>query len=72
MFQALPQICSLDRVDRLGNHASLGEDCPIDIPGLDDYVEFLLSSDTSANDLVIMDVDIAREKKAAFKKKNLN
>ncbi|XP_062337563.1 leucine-rich repeat and coiled-coil domain-containing protein 1 [Osmerus eperlanus] len=53
VFQALPQISSLDRVDRLGNHASLGEDCPIDIPGLDDYVEFLLSSDTSANDLRI-------------------
>ncbi|XP_046884457.1 leucine-rich repeat and coiled-coil domain-containing protein 1 isoform X2 [Hypomesus transpacificus] len=51
VFQALPQISSLDRVDRLGNHTSLGEDCPIDIPGLDDYVDFLLSSDTSANDL---------------------
>uniref|UniRef100_A0A674ANY8 Leucine-rich repeat and coiled-coil domain-containing protein 1 n=1 Tax=Salmo trutta TaxID=8032 RepID=A0A674ANY8_SALTR len=54
VLQSLPQVSSLDGVDRLGNPAPLGEDSPIDIPGLEDYVDFLLSSDTSANELVNM------------------
>uniref|UniRef100_A0A8K9XD91 Leucine-rich repeat and coiled-coil domain-containing protein 1 n=1 Tax=Oncorhynchus mykiss TaxID=8022 RepID=A0A8K9XD91_ONCMY len=52
VLQSLPQVSSLDGVDRLGNPAPLGEDSPIDIPGLENYVDFLLSSDTSANELV--------------------
>eukprot|EP00063_Salmo_salar_P020395 XP_013995230.1 PREDICTED: leucine-rich repeat and coiled-coil domain-containing protein 1 isoform X1 [Salmo salar] len=51
VLQSLPQVSSLDGVDRLRNPAPLGEDSPIDIPGLEDYVDFLLSSDTSANEL---------------------
>uniref|UniRef100_A0A8C7MXB8 Leucine-rich repeat and coiled-coil domain-containing protein 1 n=1 Tax=Oncorhynchus kisutch TaxID=8019 RepID=A0A8C7MXB8_ONCKI len=47
VLQSLPQVSSLDGVDRLGNPAPLGEDSPIDIPGLENYVDFLLSSDTS-------------------------
>lgn len=53
VIQSLPQISILDGTDRLGNPAPLGEEGPGDIPGLEDYMEFLLSSDTSANDLVI-------------------
>uniref|UniRef100_A0A8C8I5Q9 Leucine-rich repeat and coiled-coil domain-containing protein 1 n=2 Tax=Oncorhynchus tshawytscha TaxID=74940 RepID=A0A8C8I5Q9_ONCTS len=52
VLQSLPQVSSLDGVDRLGNPAPLGEDSPIDIPGLENYVDFLLPSDTSANELV--------------------
>ncbi|XP_036841612.1 leucine-rich repeat and coiled-coil domain-containing protein 1 isoform X3 [Oncorhynchus mykiss] len=52
VLQSLPQVSSLDGVDRLGNPAPLGEDSPIDIPGLENYVDFLLSSDTSANELM--------------------
>uniref|UniRef100_UPI003AABFE1F leucine-rich repeat and coiled-coil domain-containing protein 1 n=1 Tax=Centroberyx gerrardi TaxID=166262 RepID=UPI003AABFE1F len=51
VMQSLPQISVLDGLDRLGNPAALGEDSPGDIPGLEDYVDFLLSSDTSANEV---------------------
>uniref|UniRef100_A0A4W5PDK8 Leucine-rich repeat and coiled-coil domain-containing protein 1 n=1 Tax=Hucho hucho TaxID=62062 RepID=A0A4W5PDK8_9TELE len=52
VLQSLPQVSSLDGLDRLGNPAPPGEDSPINIPGLEDYVDFLLSSDTSAKELV--------------------
>ncbi|CAB1325962.1 unnamed protein product [Coregonus sp. 'balchen'] len=55
VLQSLPQVSSLDGVDRLGNPVPLGEDSPVDIPGLEDYVDFLLSSDTSANELARVD-----------------
>ncbi|KAM6948379.1 leucine-rich repeat and coiled-coil domain-containing protein 1 [Aplochiton taeniatus] len=51
VFQLLPQVSILDGLDQLGHPPPLGEDSSIDIPGLEDYVEFLLSSDTSANEL---------------------
>ncbi|KAM4605383.1 leucine-rich repeat and coiled-coil domain-containing protein 1 [Polymixia lowei] len=51
VMQSLPQITILDNLDCLGNPAPPGDDSPGDIPGLEDYVDFLLSSDTSANDL---------------------
>ncbi|KAJ3595173.1 hypothetical protein NHX12_004477, partial [Muraenolepis orangiensis] len=50
VMQSLPQICVLDGVDRLGNAASVGEDSPGDIPGLEDYVDYLFSSETSGNE----------------------
>ncbi|KAG7228990.1 hypothetical protein INR49_013223 [Caranx melampygus] len=50
VMQSLPQLSILDGLDRLGNlsHPSLGSLC--DVPGLEDYVDLLLSSDTSQNE----------------------
>ncbi|CAL8344197.1 unnamed protein product [Merluccius merluccius] len=50
VMQSLPQICVLDGVDRLGNSDPVGEDSPGDVPGLEDYVDFLFSSETSGNE----------------------
>ncbi|KAJ8011334.1 hypothetical protein DPEC_G00057060 [Dallia pectoralis] len=47
VLQSLPQVCRLDGVDRLGKPAPPREDNPLDIPGLEDYLDLLLSSDTS-------------------------
>ncbi|XP_056149543.1 leucine-rich repeat and coiled-coil domain-containing protein 1 [Lampris incognitus] len=47
VMQSVPQIAVLDGLDQLGNPASLLEENPCDIPGLEDYVDFLLSSDTN-------------------------
>ncbi|KAM9323400.1 leucine-rich repeat and coiled-coil domain-containing protein 1 isoform 1-T1 [Pholidichthys leucotaenia] len=52
VMQSLPQISVLDGLDQLGNPSpqhlgSLG-----DIPGLEDYVDLLFSSDTSHNEAV--------------------
>lgn len=46
VIQSLPQISVLDGLDQLGNprHPRMHK---LDIPGLDDYVDLLLSSDTS-------------------------
>ena len=52
VLQSLPQVCVLDGIDRLGNAAPLGEDSPGDIPGLEDYVDFLFSSETSGSEQV--------------------
>lgn len=54
-MQSLPQISTLDGLDRLGNPSHLGLGSPCDIPGLEDYVDLLLSSDTSHNEAVILD-----------------
>ncbi|XP_030607934.1 leucine-rich repeat and coiled-coil domain-containing protein 1 isoform X2 [Archocentrus centrarchus] len=55
VMQSLPQISVLDGLNRLGNPSpqSLGSLC--DIPGLEDYVDLLLSSDTSHNEAVRSD-----------------
>uniref|UniRef100_A0A672GRF9 Leucine-rich repeat and coiled-coil domain-containing protein 1 n=1 Tax=Salarias fasciatus TaxID=181472 RepID=A0A672GRF9_SALFA len=45
VLQSLPQISVLDGVDRLGNPSGLSSLC--DFPGLEDYVDLLLSSDNS-------------------------
>ena len=52
VLQSLPQVCVLDGVDRLGNEAPLGEDSPGDTPGLEDYADFLFSSETSGSEQV--------------------
>ncbi|KAG9333735.1 hypothetical protein JZ751_010284 [Albula glossodonta] len=49
VLQSLPQLSALDGVDRQGNPVPLMDDSPLDVPGLDDFVEFLLSSDTSVS-----------------------
>lgn len=52
VMQSLPQISVLDGLDRLGNPSHLGPGSLCDIPGLEDYVDLLLSSDTSRNEVV--------------------
>jgi len=53
VLRSLPQIGVLDGIDRLGNAAApVGEDSPGDIPGLEDYVDFLFSTEISANEQV--------------------
>ncbi|XP_058504242.1 leucine-rich repeat and coiled-coil domain-containing protein 1 isoform X2 [Solea solea] len=47
VMQSLPQISVLDGLDRLGNPSHLGPSSPCEIPGLENYVDLLLSSDTS-------------------------
>ncbi|XP_040912223.1 leucine-rich repeat and coiled-coil domain-containing protein 1 [Toxotes jaculatrix] len=51
-MQSLPQISILDGLDQLGNPSHLGQGGLCDIPGLEDYVDLLLSSDTSHNEAV--------------------
>ncbi|XP_003975450.2 leucine-rich repeat and coiled-coil domain-containing protein 1 isoform X2 [Takifugu rubripes] len=52
VMQSLPQISALDDLDRLGNPSHQGLLSPCDVPGLDDYVDLLLSSDTSHTEVV--------------------
>ncbi|XP_074507838.1 leucine-rich repeat and coiled-coil domain-containing protein 1 isoform X1 [Sebastes fasciatus] len=59
VMQSLPQISTLDGLDRLGNPSHLGLGSPCDIPGLEDYVDLLLSSDTSHNEAVREEVTLA-------------
>uniref|UniRef100_A0AAV2JRR0 Leucine-rich repeat and coiled-coil domain-containing protein 1 n=1 Tax=Knipowitschia caucasica TaxID=637954 RepID=A0AAV2JRR0_KNICA len=51
VFQSLPQLHVLDGLDQLGNPREARVH-KLDIPGLDDYVDLFLSSDTSHNDPV--------------------
>uniref|UniRef100_A0A4W6E6Y7 Leucine-rich repeat and coiled-coil domain-containing protein 1 n=1 Tax=Lates calcarifer TaxID=8187 RepID=A0A4W6E6Y7_LATCA len=50
VMQSLPQISVLDGMDRLGNPSHRGLGSPCNIPGLEDYLDLLLSSDTSHNE----------------------
>uniref|UniRef100_A0A3B5AL46 Leucine-rich repeat and coiled-coil domain-containing protein 1 n=1 Tax=Stegastes partitus TaxID=144197 RepID=A0A3B5AL46_9TELE len=52
VMQSLPQITVLDGLDQLGNPSPPGLGSPCDIPGLEDYVDLLLSSDTSHSEVV--------------------
>lgn len=52
-MQSLPQISALDDLDRLGNPSHQGLVSPCDVPGLDDFVDLLLSSDTSHTEVVL-------------------
>lgn len=54
VIQSLPQISVLDGLDRLGNLSHHGLSSPCDIPGLENYVDLLLSSDTSHSEIVIV------------------
>ncbi|XP_053294375.1 leucine-rich repeat and coiled-coil domain-containing protein 1 isoform X3 [Pleuronectes platessa] len=49
-MQSLPQISVLDGKDLQGNPVDLGPGSVCDIPGLEDYSDLLLSSDTSHNE----------------------
>ncbi|KAM4728315.1 leucine-rich repeat and coiled-coil domain-containing protein 1 [Anableps anableps] len=52
VMESLPQISVLDGLDRLRHPSSPGISSLCDIPGLEDYVDFLLSSDTSHSEAV--------------------
>lgn len=52
--QSLPQISVLDGLDPLGNSSDQGLVSPCDVPTLENYVDLLLSSDTSHNEVVIL------------------
>ncbi|KAI4809694.1 hypothetical protein KUCAC02_018560 [Chaenocephalus aceratus] len=58
VIQSLPQISSLDGLDRFGNASAGRLGSPFDIPGLEDYVDLLMSSDTSHNEAVREDVHL--------------
>lgn len=53
VLRSLPQVSVLDGLNRLGNRSPQSLSSLCDIPGLEDYVDLLLSSDTSHNELVI-------------------
>ncbi|KAI4872481.1 hypothetical protein NFI96_017472 [Prochilodus magdalenae] len=48
ILQSLPQVRTLDGEDRLGNSPPSGDESPLDVPGLEDFLEFLVS-DASVN-----------------------
>uniref|UniRef100_A0A3Q2E546 Leucine-rich repeat and coiled-coil domain-containing protein 1 n=1 Tax=Cyprinodon variegatus TaxID=28743 RepID=A0A3Q2E546_CYPVA len=52
VMESLPQISVLDGLDRLRHPSSPGISSLCDIPGLEDYTDFLLSSDTSHSEAV--------------------
>ncbi|XP_078791093.1 leucine-rich repeat and coiled-coil domain-containing protein 1 isoform X4 [Oryzias latipes] len=52
VMESLPQIFVLDGLDRLRHPSSPGLSSICDIPGLEDYMDFLLSSDTSHHEKV--------------------
>lgn len=52
-MESLPQIFVLDGLDRLRHPSSPGLSSICDIPGLEDYMDFLLSSDTSHHEKVL-------------------
>lgn len=54
IMETLPQISVLDGLDRLRQPSSPGLSSLCDIPGLEDYKDFLISSDTSHNEVVIL------------------
>ncbi|MCJ8731799.1 hypothetical protein PDJAM_G00203620 [Pangasius djambal] len=49
VLQPLQQISTLDGEDRLGKPTPPGDESPMDIPGLEDFLEFLISTDTSVS-----------------------
>uniref|UniRef100_A0A669C2N9 Leucine-rich repeat and coiled-coil domain-containing protein 1 n=1 Tax=Oreochromis niloticus TaxID=8128 RepID=A0A669C2N9_ORENI len=51
VLQSLPQVSVLDGLNRLGNPSPQSLSSLCDIPGLEDYVDLLLSSDTSHNEV---------------------
>lgn len=48
LLQTLP-VLVLDGEDRLGKQHPSQDESPVDVPGLEDFLEFLLSTDTSSH-----------------------
>lgn len=51
VLESLPQVFTLDGVDRFGNP---GEESPTDIPGLEDFLEYLLHTDANVSGRTVM------------------
>lgn len=49
VLQPLQQISILDGEDRLGKPTSPKDESTMNIPGLDDFLEYLISTDSSVN-----------------------
>ncbi|KAL7876298.1 hypothetical protein AOLI_G00112610 [Acnodon oligacanthus] len=49
VLQSLQQVSILDGVDRLGNRPPSGDESPLDVPGLEEFLEFLIPTDTSVS-----------------------
>uniref|UniRef100_A0AAR2KI04 Leucine-rich repeat and coiled-coil domain-containing protein 1 n=1 Tax=Pygocentrus nattereri TaxID=42514 RepID=A0AAR2KI04_PYGNA len=49
VLQSLQQVSILDGEDRLGNRPSSGDENPLDVPGLEEFLEFLIPTDTSVS-----------------------
>uniref|UniRef100_A0A4W3I6D1 Leucine-rich repeat and coiled-coil domain-containing protein 1 n=1 Tax=Callorhinchus milii TaxID=7868 RepID=A0A4W3I6D1_CALMI len=49
LLQSLPQLALLDGISHSGKRVHSSEGGPLDIPGLEDYAEYLVSSDSSVN-----------------------
>uniref|UniRef100_A0A4W3I562 Leucine-rich repeat and coiled-coil domain-containing protein 1 n=1 Tax=Callorhinchus milii TaxID=7868 RepID=A0A4W3I562_CALMI len=49
LLQSLPQLALLDGISHSGKRVHSSEGGPLDIPGLEDYAEYLVSSDSSAS-----------------------
>ncbi|KAF5904080.1 leucine-rich repeat and coiled-coil domain-containing protein 1 isoform X1, partial [Clarias magur] len=49
MLNPLQQISILDGEDRMGKPISSADESPMDIPGMEDFLEFLISTDNSVN-----------------------
>ncbi|XP_053739191.1 leucine-rich repeat and coiled-coil domain-containing protein 1 isoform X2 [Synchiropus splendidus] len=54
IFQSLPQISYLDGLDQQGSPLHTDADSPCDVPGLENYMDLLLSSDTSLNEMGLL------------------
>ncbi|XP_078073173.1 leucine-rich repeat and coiled-coil domain-containing protein 1 [Mustelus asterias] len=49
LLQSLIHLTALDELKRSGESIHSSEGCPLDLPGLEDYLEYLVSSDSSLN-----------------------
>ncbi|MGH0141923.1 UNVERIFIED_CONTAM: hypothetical protein FKN15_030847 [Acipenser sinensis] len=48
-LQSIPQLIALDGMNRYGERVNSVEESPVDLPGLEDFMEYLVSSDASMN-----------------------
>ncbi|MBN3283072.1 LRCC1 protein, partial [Polyodon spathula] len=49
IMQSIPQLIALDGMNRYGERINSVEESPVDLPGLEEFMEYLVSSDTSVN-----------------------
>ncbi|XP_076828286.1 leucine-rich repeat and coiled-coil domain-containing protein 1 [Brachyhypopomus gauderio] len=53
VLQSLHQVSTLDGDDRQGNPSNSGNESLMDVPGLEDFLEFLISTGTSVSDVPV-------------------
>lgn len=49
VLQPLQQISTLDGENRMGKPTSSADESPMDIPGMENFLEFLISTDNSVS-----------------------